>query len=66
MDLTEFIKDTVEMAEEKGRIEAKLAAIARIVGSHIQSARFVDDKIETIATIIGIKKTDEKETEDDE
>lgn len=66
MDLTEFIENTVEMAEEKGRIEAQFAAIARLVESHLQSARFVDDTIAAIATIIGIKITDKKETEDDE
>lgn len=66
MDLTEFIERSVEMAEEKGRIEARFIAIARIVESHIQSERFVDDTIATIATIIGIKIPDEKETEDDE
>lgn len=66
MDLTEFIERSVEMAEEKGRIEARFIAIARIVESHIQSARFVDDTIATIATIIGIKIPGEKETENDE
>lgn len=66
MDLTEFIERSVEMAEEKGRIEAKFAAIARIVESHIQHERYMNDTIKAIAIIIGIKNPDEKETEDDE
>lgn len=66
MDLTEFLEKSVEMAEEKGRIEAQFAAIARLVELHIQRERYVDDTIKAIATIIGIKNTDEKETEDDE